>query len=474
MPSFFLTLIIFSAYTSFLVANKFRNGCGKRNISTWKLFPSDFHPTADEISRGVVLRAPSQWGIQIRKEKNLRILALGGSNTAVGAYGQYYVDRLREKILHCDILNAEQSYVMNEGMSGVGPTKKKFAFEDEPISKWPNLVTLEFAVNTPNDWWTAREIDDLIVFIKAKFSDKGVLVPAILVIEMMTIREYYPEESRHIWEHPGVHVKPIRDTSGVSRLDAPSEHGHESFNRGTMGGVYIAALARFYGFPMVSIADALFPSFLRYYTSYANTTMWPYSKDGIHISELGGDVLIDDILFPLLVNELEPRDTDSLFGNETSIFGKLDFRMFPMSTYSGGLVSRWSSWGNELNTLSDRVVKANTTGFEFMSTPGHADGRHTCLGASTAQAVATFGFNLHPSLLSLDENQDSPYRLSVGFLFSWNASFVGKAACSIFETSPNEYERKVKKIGNTALLDFGLYKGRRVHDTTLRQVRAII
>jgi len=448
----------------------------KSNSSSWKLFANDFHPTRDEISRGFVHPAPPHWGVRIRKEKSFRILALGGSNTAVGDYGQYYVDKLRNLVLKCKFIDSKDSYVMNEGIGGTGPTRKRYPFEDDPPNRWPNIVTLEFAVNTPNQWSSAQMVDDLIFFLNAKYTEKSLPTPAYLIIELLTVRNFYPEETRHIWEFPDLKIKPTLDSSGLNNLDTIPDFdpNDEMFNRGTMGGASIDALSRFYGYPLLSTADSLFPSFLRYYTTYSNKSMWPYSKDGIHLSVLGGDTFVDHILFPFLLSELKPRDTDELYQNITSIYGKIDFRMFPRKTYAGGFVERWASWGSDYNTLQHRIVppvEGEKSTVSFMSTPGHADGRHTCYGGSSLNSVMKIGFNIHPSLLkNIEEVESSPYRLRVGFVFSWNVSYIGKAVCTLFVTDPNDYVKKISQIGNSVHLDFSSYRGRKVHDTTLREV----
>jgi hypothetical protein len=37
----------------------------------------EFDPTIEELSRGLVIRPYDSWGYNIRKEKNVRLLALG-------------------------------------------------------------------------------------------------------------------------------------------------------------------------------------------------------------------------------------------------------------------------------------------------------------------------------------------------------------------------------------------------------------
>jgi hypothetical protein len=178
---------------------------------------------------------------------------------------------------------------------------------------------------------------------------------------------------------------------------------------------------------------------------------------------------VEHILFPFLLSELEPRDTDHLYQNVTSIYGNVDFRMFPKKSYSGGFVERWASWGSSVNTMLSRAQSDDSV--SFMSTPGHPDGLHTCYGTSKKNAVLKLRFSIkdesHKSSL---KTSSPPYRLEVGFVYSWNDSFVGKAQCSLFETHPQDHSKKTVRIGDAMLLDFSSFKGNKLQDTTLREV----
>lgn len=437
---------------------------------------NDFHPTQDEISRGFVHAAPIAWGVRVRLENSLRLMTLGGSNTAVGSNGQYYVDRLRDVIVRWSKqgLIGVDSYVMNEGIVGTGPTRKQYFFDRELPSKWPNIISLEFAVNVPNSWQYALDLDDLIFFINSKYAAQNLPYPAYFLIELFRIDHLYPDTTKLLWQDaPHTSPKPRLDSSGMSRLNSDSvdlDYSASSFNRGSMGGAVLDALARFYGYPLLSMTDALYPSFVRYYSTYSNETMWPYSKDGLHLSHLGGDLLVNQLILPFLQRELKHRETDVLYQNVTSIYN-FDLRMFPKNKYSGGFVQRWASWGGGINTLESQVVtlEGEVSAFSFRSSLHHEDGSHICYGSTKRGAVARLGFNLHPSLMG-NQQTESPYKLRVGFLFSWNMSYVGQVSCGLFITEANEYTKKISQIGSTVHLDLSVFKGNKVRDTTLREV----
>jgi hypothetical protein len=451
------------AVTVILVFNAF----GLTN-PTWKFLADNFRPTSDELVRGIVHQAPPHWGINIRNSNSFRILTLGGSNTA---FSDLYVDKLRSLVQNCSRIDVNNSYVINEGVGGHGPMRKRYFFEDYPPTRWPNIVTLEFAVNSANDWSAAQSIDDFIYFLNAKYSKNALSPPSYLIIELFAIGNYYPDKTRQDWKNK-TQIEPSVNNSGLNKLESRLDLNPRNsfFNRGTRGGACIDALARFYGYPLVSLTDAMFPSFLRYYTTYSDATMWPYSRDGIHISPLGGSILVEHILFPFLLSELEPRDTDHLYQNVTSIYGNVDFRMFPKKSYSGGFVAQWAPWGgSNINSLRPTIIESSAT---LVSIPGHNDGLHNCYGESKKGSVIKIGFNIDSSLLkTFSDSNPSPYRLRVGFVFSWNESFIGKALCGLFETFPNNtYILKREQIGKSVELSFNTFKDHKVHDTTLREV----
>ena len=57
----------------------------------------NYHPTAEELSRGLAYRPNEKWGWRMRKEKSIRLLTLGGSNTAY-FYGTTYPEFLIRSI----------------------------------------------------------------------------------------------------------------------------------------------------------------------------------------------------------------------------------------------------------------------------------------------------------------------------------------------------------------------------------------
>ena len=237
----------------------------------------NYHPTAEELSRGLAYRPNEKWGWQMRKEKSIRLLTLGGSNTAY-FYGTTYPAFLIESIHR--LYNATELHVSirNEGIAGTGPTMKNFDFFAEPPSTWPNVVSLEFAINTDNQWIEAVRVDQLIHYLNNKWASKNLPSPDYLLIELFRIQQYYPYTTFGDWAKVGYNAsKEVLDSTGGDRLTPVTmDPQNDGFNRGTRGGPVLMTLARFYGYPVLSSADSMFPAFTRYYATFANTSIWPY------------------------------------------------------------------------------------------------------------------------------------------------------------------------------------------------------
>lgn len=120
-------------------------------------------PTAEEVSRAIAIRPPGPWGRRLRHEKCVRLLAIGGSNTYNDWQNQGYVTLL-ERYLQANV--SSDSYIINEGKAGKGPAEfvgKSYKFEKLETSRWPNVVLLEFSVNTNGDDWVGAETLDKLV-----------------------------------------------------------------------------------------------------------------------------------------------------------------------------------------------------------------------------------------------------------------------------------------------------------------------
>ena len=399
------------------------------------------------------------------------MLALGGSNTA-NFYGTRDTDFLKNAIFKLCNESVREITIINEGIPGTGPTMKNFEFERDPLRTWPNVVSLEFAVNSENSWHHAKKLDQLIHFLSHKWEKNGLIPPNYFLIELFRIEPYYPYSTFYHWAKV-VYNKSMEqpDSSGAARLTPSVENPSDyAFNRGTLGGAVMMALARFYSFPVLSAADSMFPAFTRYYSTFANTSIWPYFEDGLHLNKMGGELFLSRVVAPFFQQALRQRDSDRLPGNKSSIYS-FDLRMFPFGVYEGSVLASWRSWGPFLSEHLKFLVEgakpyANST-WDFIDLRNHHDGLHRCYGSFRQKDTARLGF-LVQGLWNC--NSERSCRVSIGLLHSWNSSYVGQASCALYKHKEQRDSAVESQLGSTVRVHGSLHRGRRARDTTVREV----
>jgi len=105
-------------------------------------------------------------------------------------------------------------------------------------------------------------------------------------------------------------------------------------NRGGQYAPYMMDFARFYGIPVLSVTDVLYPSFVRFFLTHNENERWPYTADGSHTSPEGCAIVAEYILKPFFLDQMTPRESDLLY-EKPPPFGPypLDFRMFHSDQY---------------------------------------------------------------------------------------------------------------------------------------------
>jgi hypothetical protein len=447
--------------------------------------PPDWFPTDEEFERGMVVKPPVSYFQAFAGEKSIRWLALGGSNTV----GSDYAPRMKERLESLAKENDFEFIYWNGGVSGMGPTLQRFVFEDLPANKWPNFVTLEFGMNTAN-FETVQSLDELLQYIEYKWQQKGARIPAYLILELWRIRQLYK------WDLPGW-AYPMEDRNACSNeeiafnenvtktLSPPVTFGpnDEAFNRGMPMGLYHHAVARFYRIPLLSGQDAFWPSFVRYYMHHVSCSQWPFiHKDGCHISRYGGQTYIDKIVAPFLQTYLVPvaisqllkgksvtktisgmsihsqPSSASSFVKVTVTTGPTDgrvsdypeitpfVRMFPRLAPQS-LTIRFSKalWGtsSELMDFLDNVFYADDAfGLQYLQRH-EGSHNHRCYGATGVHSKgANIFFYLPISSVMSDDIVTSQekvknifYSVVLGYLHSWNTSYVGDIECRMLQTN---------------------------------------
>lgn len=260
--------------------------------------PSYYDPTLDELEMGYTLRASKYWGIQMRKEKCLRIAFSGGSQTAnietytfEGVKVDGYIEAFK-KALHRQYPRSwdkEKFKLYMEGVSGHGPSISRLSFFDEPSSEWPNVVSLEYALNCEaSSWDCVIGADNLINRINEQYHRANLTKPAYFFLEFFRTGYFYgdgwfySDQKGLEFDPKVVNITATHETSvevslsEIKDLAPHSTKGFGKFGRGGIGGMYFLEMARFYGYPFISVKDALFPSFVRFYSTHLREDKWPY------------------------------------------------------------------------------------------------------------------------------------------------------------------------------------------------------
>jgi hypothetical protein len=445
-------MMVFHLYSSLLLL--YLSVAESRNLSNIDYY----QPTAEELERAVSVSPPSYWGKDIfmdQKNASIKVLAIGGSNTAADQYVHFLGVSLR-KVFSPD------SYVENGGMAGTGPIRRKFAFETAmPVDRWPNVIILEYAINCRHGWECVQDLEMLIAFMNDKYVQRKLPLPHYIIFELLDLQSYYLNWE---FEHTGFNFKEecddivIENNPMVSVLTPPffdPNHKGQGFNHGDQKGPFISTLANFYRYPMISIANSMWPSFVRYYQTHLNCSMWPYSHDGrMHLSTWGFQYVVDNIFTPFFVNrqkyfqllqyELpEEEKTKRLKEMERTEYADKVGKMFPLTSsfYKvGGIIGEWSSWGHQQNTL-DEFLLGGPGGKEFSFKPvneQHDDGGHICYRSESPLAVFR-------TLLPLPERyfwdlashlqNNVVVTLSLEMIHSWNKTFIGDLSCQVYQSS---------------------------------------
>lgn len=360
----------------------------------------------EEVKFSLIIPANNDWGYYMRKEKSVRILFYGGSNTMKIENHSYYPDLL-EKYLRTNGYFSNTSYTNNRGLGGAGPIQliqsPDYGTPGDDTSLWPNVVFIEFAINTEKDFQSsAGQVDLLIQMVKRYYKEKGANIPSFALIEVFQA-----------------------DRSLFLDSDRPfSTNGFEGYMRGTTG-PFLLSLARFYQIPYISVTDALYPSYVRHFLSHPETELWPCIKeDGHHLTEEGHKVIAEKILGPFIIDNFRPRESDKTYIENPmrSVYPK-NILMQPLKTYTKEVVDYWSGWGVQSpeHKLERVVMPSRHWRLQLYKN----DSQRLCHTSSTVGSVGMYRFDV-PSAC------DSQCKLAIMYLASWNSSYIGDMKCLLF------------------------------------------
>jgi hypothetical protein len=204
---------------------------------------------------------------------------------------------------------------------------------------------------------------------------------------------------------------------------------------------------------MISVADAFANSFLRYYETHEKCSIWPFTYEGIHLEKIAWEIVVEKMFAPLLLSVSDrfyelyhvytPSKRESIIADMMKS-KKTDglTKMFPEYIYRvKSILMEGTSWGTELNTLRERTSPASI-GFDFIPvSPKHDDGQHICFGSTDPHGIARFIIHVHEFYHEEVPNYENiTVQLSIDYIHSWNASFVGDISCQAYEFSKEDIE----------------------------------
>lgn len=394
-----------------------------------------YKPTDEELERALVVQPPSYWGEPFyleNKSPSIRILVLGGSNSA---NDDNYVPILHTMLQ--EWMPDKNSLVYSGAISGHGPTRMRHAFEGLDTSKWPNVVILEFAVNF-DGLESIKALDQLVGFMNQKYTAKELPIPSYLVFELFRVSSFY--NWKETFHDPTCNETVIEHNPNITNLQPPEgiHPGDFGFNHGSKDGMYLSMFARFYRIPLISVVDALWPSFVRYYDTHLTCSQWPFTRDGVHLSPFGANYNF----FARMLARPEPI-AHSLEARKT-LFADLQARLFDPSLYRlPESIAEFHTWGvNVPDTLNYIIVPKLTTGFALQRFPHHEhDDHHLCYGSVEPEAVLTLALGVPASYFKHHRTEHRVLvQVQLGLVFSWNASLVGDLTCTTHLLNTTHYD----------------------------------
>ena len=177
--------------------------------------------------------------------------------------------------------DVKKCIIYNEGVGGTYPGIKLYNFENRHLSEWPNVISIEYGINSDPDYRSIESIDSIIYFLKRKYQRKNLDIPYFMFLEFHTIGyAYHDLQGRPSVFYPNY----IKETENLTVIElnpnitwlTPSSPGlNRQFARGSGAGMFILELARFHQAPFFSAKDALFPSFTRFFATHPVTDKFP-------------------------------------------------------------------------------------------------------------------------------------------------------------------------------------------------------
>lgn len=400
-------------------------------------------PTAEEVLQAYEVKPSPEWLMLARQQNSLRVLCIGGSNTAHGdGNDDSYVEVLGRHLKNGSIVTNEyfntNSFALNRGSSGFGIGSfigMKFDFElSDDTSRWPNLVIVDTAVNLPlhfNDTDVTRMFERFLRSMLLKYSLRNVSQPDFLFYNMPHLEKLY-------------RVSPVPPTE-----QARAEYVKEYPTLPKIFGLdhLIRQFGVYYHLPVISWGNATYAAAMRHFVKSStgvtptDGSQWPYSDDGTHMSRpVGVDFGVNRLLVPFLREVMNRKDEGSSKPTDLNLFPRL-YPPGPVLWVTASYESYICYGCDELSHLQliDIVHEGNNNNSSSSQVAAWSKRKiaHSeyCFGSTEGHAVGELRFQVprecRPGMVDC--------KVQMTFIHSWNTSYIGHANCTLHKHHHNHH-----------------------------------
>ena len=304
----------------------------------------------------------------------------------------------------------------------------KFAFESLKLSQWPNVIMLEFAANieTWNKTTAMQSVDLIVCMLRKKYSVVHLPEPDIMFLELFKLRDLVDDLSINATRE--YKLERLQSVSELSVCDAVLLPRCSNY-------FAVRHLAAYYQYPIVSWRELAHFAFVRYFLESNKSWEWPYYHDPAHIGNLGGQLLYQTLLGPFFDEIMTPRNESPWHIGQNNLIPKQ--RMFAPVNLSLDLLASTRRGAG----LSKFLRKPSL----WHSMQFHGLENYFC--SFQQRDALTLDINIPAECDQVDTCS-----VSVGFLHSWNASYVGNLQCELYSPSHKLLE---SVFVNTTLNEYG-------------------
>lgn len=190
-----------------------------------------------------------------------------------------------------------------------------------------------------------------------------------------------------------------------------------------------------------------------------------------HRSKHGGNKRDDSSKVPLIFDDKQI----------SPVYDHHDIRFFPFEQYqqNAELVVEHRTWGRNIEYWSQfqHLIVSNEGGYSMTYLRNHNDGLHNCMGTTKKDAVILFDATVSYWFImksSLEDQAKMKFQIEIGYLHSWDQSYIGDVECRLLEKRVGESDVRGPPVPNVNPVKIvgHMHNGGPVHDSTPRNTMA--